>query len=122
MWFARIRRVLCRAIPSGLTHHCKPQFVSTDYHRTKLTGERPPPLGRHLTVEKQVDNNLSINMPVSITQETFDEVVKENMEDFDMDRDAAVQDAIEQFEKQGQFNEHSDAHQARLLSCAYLVV
>lgn len=51
-----------------------------------------------------MDNKLSINMTVSISQETFDEVVKENMEDFDMDRDAAVQDAIEQFEKQGQFN------------------
>eukprot|EP00164_Ancoracysta_twista_P004325 GFYU01005828.1.p1 GENE.GFYU01005828.1~~GFYU01005828.1.p1 ORF type:complete len:450 (-),score=165.66 GFYU01005828.1:212-1561(-) len=36
-----------------------------------------------------------------ITQETFDEVVRENMEDFDMPRAEAVADAVEQFSAQG---------------------
>ena len=36
-----------------------------------------------------------------ITQETFDLVVKENMEEFDMERAEAVRDAKEQFEQQG---------------------
>lgn len=40
-------------------------------------------------------------MAMSITQETFDEVVKENMEDFEMDREAAAEDAVEQFKAQG---------------------
>jgi len=35
-----------------------------------------------------------------ITQETFDQVVKENIDDFDMEADEALKDAIEQFEKQ----------------------
>lgn len=40
-------------------------------------------------------------MAMSITQDTFDEVVKENMEDFGMDREAAAGDAVEQFKAQG---------------------
>ena len=36
-----------------------------------------------------------------ITQETFDLVVTENMEEFDMERAEAVKDAKEQFEQQG---------------------
>lgn len=36
-----------------------------------------------------------------ISQETFDEVVKENMEDFDMDLAEATHDAVQQFESQG---------------------
>ena len=36
-----------------------------------------------------------------ITQETFDAVVKENMADFEMDADAALKDAVEQFDSQG---------------------
>ena len=36
-----------------------------------------------------------------ITQETFDSVVKENVEEFGMEIAEAVQDAKEQFEKQG---------------------
>ena len=36
-----------------------------------------------------------------ITQETFDLVVAENMEEFEMDRAEAVRDAKEQFEQQG---------------------
>lgn len=35
-----------------------------------------------------------------ISQETFDETVKENMDDFDMSREAAIADAIEQFKMQ----------------------
>lgn len=36
-----------------------------------------------------------------ITQETFDAVVRENIEDFDMDSEDALREAIEQFESQG---------------------
>ena len=36
-----------------------------------------------------------------ISQETFDEVVRENQEEFDMSLPEAVSDAIEQFRKQG---------------------
>ncbi|XP_029380969.1 armadillo repeat-containing protein 6 [Echeneis naucrates] len=36
-----------------------------------------------------------------ITQETFDAAVRENMEEFDMDPDEALRDAVEQFESQG---------------------
>ncbi|XP_030631449.1 armadillo repeat-containing protein 6 isoform X2 [Chanos chanos] len=36
-----------------------------------------------------------------ITQETFDAVVKENIEEFDMDASEALREAIEQFESQG---------------------
>lgn len=36
-----------------------------------------------------------------ITQETFDEVVKENMEEFDMKQDEAIFDAYKQFSSQG---------------------
>ena len=40
-------------------------------------------------------------MTLFITQETFDEVVKENMEDFGMDRKSAAEDAVGQFKAQG---------------------
>mmetsp|Transcript_39247 Transcript_39247/g.92556 ORF Transcript_39247/g.92556 Transcript_39247/m.92556 type:complete len:502 (+) Transcript_39247:135-1640(+) len=36
-----------------------------------------------------------------ITQDTFDEAVRENMDDFDMPREEAIKDAMEQFEMQG---------------------
>ncbi|KAM6920069.1 armadillo repeat-containing protein 6 [Lycodopsis pacificus] len=36
-----------------------------------------------------------------ITQETFDAAVKENMEEFEMDPDEALREALEQFESQG---------------------
>jgi len=36
-----------------------------------------------------------------ISQETFDDVVKENMEEFGLSREEAIKDAIEQFESQG---------------------
>lgn len=35
-----------------------------------------------------------------ITQETYDEVVKENMEEFDMSPEEAVKEAVAQFEAQ----------------------
>lgn len=38
-----------------------------------------------------------------ITQATFDEVVKENIEDFGMDKEAAAADAIAQFKSQGTY-------------------
>eukprot|EP00752_Nemacystus_decipiens_P018714 g16778.t1 len=40
-------------------------------------------------------------MAMFISQETFDEVVKENMEDFGMDRKTAAEDAVGQFQAQG---------------------
>ena len=36
-----------------------------------------------------------------ITQETFDDVVRENIDDFEMDADEALREAVEQFESQG---------------------
>ena len=39
-----------------------------------------------------------------ISQETFDGVVKENMEEFDMSREDAIKEAIEQFQSQVQDN------------------
>lgn len=36
-----------------------------------------------------------------ITQETFDDAVKENMEEFEMEPAEALRDAVEQFESQG---------------------
>lgn len=39
--------------------------------------------------------------PKQITQETFDAVVRENIDEFEMDLDEAVQDAKEQFKSQG---------------------
>ncbi|CAG5114583.1 unnamed protein product [Candidula unifasciata] len=40
-------------------------------------------------------------MAKQISQQTFDDVVRENMSEFDMDASEAVQDAIQQFESQG---------------------
>lgn len=36
-----------------------------------------------------------------ITQETFDAAVRENMEEFEMDPEEALREAVEQFESQG---------------------
>jgi hypothetical protein len=36
-----------------------------------------------------------------ISQQTFDDVVRENKDDFDMSDEEALADAISQFEKQG---------------------
>lgn len=41
-------------------------------------------------------------MAMFITQDTFDEVVKENMEEFGMDRKSAAEDAVGQFKAQGE--------------------
>ncbi|RUS76476.1 hypothetical protein EGW08_015760 [Elysia chlorotica] len=40
-------------------------------------------------------------MAKQISQQTFDEVVQENMSEFDMDAEEAVNDAVQQFESQG---------------------
>ncbi|KAK7576054.1 hypothetical protein V9T40_012340 [Parthenolecanium corni] len=40
-------------------------------------------------------------MSRAISQQTFDDAVKENMEEFSMSTDEAIQDAIQQFESQG---------------------
>lgn len=42
----------------------------------------------------------SVGAKKQISQETFDECVKENMEEFDMELEEATQDAIQQFESQ----------------------
>jgi hypothetical protein len=39
--------------------------------------------------------------PKKISQETFDNVVKENMDEFEMSIEEAIEDAIKQFESQG---------------------
>ena len=39
-------------------------------------------------------------MAKRITQETFDEVVRENMEEFDLSHEEALKDAVEQFTSQ----------------------
>ena len=36
-----------------------------------------------------------------ITQDTFDEAMRENMEEFDMDKQEAINDAVAQFKSQG---------------------
>lgn len=42
----------------------------------------------------------AINMVRVITQETYDEVVQENIKEFDMSAEEAIQDATAQFEAQ----------------------
>lgn len=42
-----------------------------------------------------------MEQPKQISQETFDAVVRENMEEFEMDLNEAVQDAVDQFKTQG---------------------
>lgn len=44
--------------------------------------------------------NKTVTMAKQITQQTFDNVVKENIEEFDMTPEEAVQDAVQQFEIQ----------------------
>jgi hypothetical protein len=43
-----------------------------------------------------------------ISQETFDAVVKENMEEFDMSREEAVKEAVEQFQSQVKHASHAN--------------
>lgn len=47
-----------------------------------------------------------------ISQSTFDETVKENMEEFDMCREEATKDAIKQFTTQGEFKSTQLRNQA----------
>ena len=42
-----------------------------------------------------------------ITQETFDGVVKENIEEFGLDKEEAIKEAIAQFESQVKNEKHS---------------
>ena len=44
---------------------------------------------------------MSVFSKKRISQETFDEVVKENVEDFEMEPAAALAEAIKQFKTQG---------------------
>ncbi|XP_060068839.1 armadillo repeat-containing protein 6-like [Ylistrum balloti] len=50
-----------------------------------------------------------------ITQQTFDDVVRENMEEFGMEADEAIDDAVQQFESQG-INLSNIVQDARLFS------
>jgi len=43
---------------------------------------------------------LWLNMANHITQKTFDDVVRENIADFEMDPQEAIDDAVKQFEAQ----------------------
>lgn len=43
----------------------------------------------------------TMEQPKQISQETFDAVVRKNMEEFEMDLNEAVQDAVDQFKTQG---------------------
>lgn len=61
----------------------------------------------HLPHDRELRCRIAhINMFVS--QETFDDVVKENIEDFGMDREAAAKDAAEQFKSQGETRDQTD--------------
>ena len=50
-----------------------------------------------------------------ISQETFDEIVKENMDEFGLDKDEAIKEAIKEFESQVN-NLHFFAFVVHLLS------
>lgn len=61
-------------------------------------------------VRKLFSSLLTIKMASKrVTQETFDEVVQENITEFDMDPEEAVREAVEQFESQGTANEFCSA-------------
>lgn len=45
-----------------------------------------------------------------ITQDTFDAVVRENMQEFDMEESEALKEALEQFESQGQLLRRKQQH------------
>lgn len=51
-----------------------------------------------------------------ITQETFDATVRENMEEFDMEPDEALKEAVEQFESQG----NQLKERIRILNCGFV--
>ena len=50
---------------------------------------------------ERLRSNMTTFATRRISQETFDAVVRENVEDFDMDAAEAVREAREQFEHQG---------------------
>lgn len=60
-------------------------------------GLQPPPTVGVASNDKKVSHQASAR----ISQQTFDEAVRENMAELDMEEDEAVQDAISQFEAQG---------------------
>ncbi len=49
----------------------------------------------------QIAQFVKVDSRKRISQETFDSVVKENVDDFDMSPEEAVADAIQQFKSQG---------------------
>lgn len=59
---------------------------------------------------------------MSISQETFDGVVKENMEDFGLDRKAALDEAIQQFKSQGQLCKRYHRKHLKLVSPSVLEI
>ena len=63
-------------------------------------------------------------LPARVSQEAFDEVVKENMEDFEMSPEEATKDAITQFRSQGVSLDNLDlsvpTDEARALRSKYL--
>jgi hypothetical protein len=56
---------------------------------------------RHFIFGKSIKR---ITMVRVITQETFDSVVKENIEDLEMSPEEAVEDAVKQFQAQVRFS------------------
>ena len=54
-----------------------------------------------LSTTKYVHDAATEFRGLSISQETFDEAVKENIEDLEMDPEEALAEASEQFQKQG---------------------
>lgn len=62
-------------------------------------------------------------MAKRITQQTFDDVVQENIHDFDMTVDAAIEDAIQQFQSQVSTNVYHSrikAHHMRTFPSIHL--
>lgn len=62
----------------------------------------------HLPTAEHPLCDLSVKMATRrITQETFDAAVRENMEEFEMEPDEALREAVEQFESQGKVQDNS---------------
>lgn len=56
---------------------------------------------RELTMLLAAGDKRGLTLMKQISQETFDEAVKENMDEFGLSREEAIKDALEQFESQG---------------------
>lgn len=67
----------------------------------RAAADQMPEPGAKGSTQEAVSLPCGSTMAMFITQDTFDEVVKENMEDFGMDRQSAAEDAIGQFKAQG---------------------